>query len=199
MKRAMNYLRRRAGGRNVAILEVGCGNGWLCHHLAGIGKSRVLGMDVNEHELLQAARVFRQHENLQFACGDVLTSTLSADFDFIILAASIQYFRNPRLLFGKLLTLLSPAGEIHIIDSPFYKDEHVPAAARRSETYFAKKGIPSMKDHYFHHSFSILSPFQAEMMYDPASPLNRWRRKFLPTSPFPWIRISGPESNINGR
>ncbi|HEX8040754.1 MAG TPA: class I SAM-dependent methyltransferase [Chryseosolibacter sp.] len=198
MKRVMNYLREKADGIPVTILEVGCGNGWLCSHLAGIEKSRVLGLDVNERELLQAARVFHQHENLQFACGDILTSSLSVEFDFIILAASIQYFRNPRLLLGKLLSLLAPGGEIHIVDSPFYDDEHVQAAATRSETYFEKTGDPSMKDHYFHHSYSILRTFNAEMMYDPASSLNRLRRKFRSASPFPWIRISGPKDKLKG-
>lgn len=194
MNRAMSYLRKRAEGRDVAILEVGCGNGWLCSHLSGIEKSRVLGIDVNERELLQAARVFHHHENLQFACGDILATDPSAEFDFIVLAASIQYFQDLRFLFEKLIAHLSPGGEIHIIDSPFYNEEHVPAAARRSETYFEKTGAPSMKDHYFHHSYSILNSFQAEMMYDPASSLNRLRRKFLPASPFPWIRISRAKS-----
>ncbi len=188
----ISYLRKAAKGKEIAILEVGCGNGWLSNHLARTEKSCVLGIDVNEKELLQAARVFRQRKNLRFAYADVFSAPIPAyHFDFIILSASLQYFRDIHILLQRLLTLLAQHGEIHIIDSPLYSREDLSAAARRSESYFVKNGVPLMQEYYFHHSYSVFNAFQTKILHDPATPLNWLRNKSGVGSPFPWIRITG--------
>jgi 2-polyprenyl-3-methyl-5-hydroxy-6-metoxy-1,4-benzoquinol methylase len=48
------------------ILELGCGNGWLSHQLAISLKADIVGLDINEVELLQGARLFGGCRNLSF-------------------------------------------------------------------------------------------------------------------------------------
>src|SRR5579872_1308695 len=73
--RLVHYL----GGRKKAreILDLGCGNGWLTHHLAEMPGVKVTGADINFTELQQAARVFRNDPNLRFVHGDIRSGILA--------------------------------------------------------------------------------------------------------------------------
>ena len=76
-------------------MELGCGNGWLTHHLAMIKNSYVVGVDINRFELEQAARVFNNFNNHKFFYADVFADYFKlGDFDIILLAGSIQYFKD---------------------------------------------------------------------------------------------------------
>jgi ubiquinone/menaquinone biosynthesis C-methylase UbiE len=172
------------------ILEVGCGNGWLCRHLASLAGSQVVGMDVNETELLQGARIFSENRNLLFAYADVEAIGLpDCHFDYIIFSASIQYFNDIEFLFDKLSALLADGGEIHIIDSPIYREDNVVLAHRRSEAYFSNKGFPMMAKYYYHHTWQKFARFNPVILYDPDLFLNRIKQKFSVASPFPWLKI----------
>src|ERR1043166_8508266 len=58
--------------RKLNILDVGCGNGWLCHHLSKIPGGEVAGIDINKTELEQAKRVFDSMEDLEFFYGEII-------------------------------------------------------------------------------------------------------------------------------
>jgi len=92
------------------ILDVGCGNGWMAARLAersvpisqppqqvggekrGPGRL-VYGLDVNEQELEQGARVFHENPRLIFLFGDITGEALAAArVDLVLLAGSVQYF-----------------------------------------------------------------------------------------------------------
>lgn len=184
------YLKRRntAG----SILEVGCGNGWLANKLAGDLSTDVLAMDVNEAELLQGARVFSS-ERLTFVYGDVFTIKLQPGrFDSIILASSIQYFQNIQSLINHLLRLVSPTGEIHIIDSPIYSSRQAATAAKkRSAEHFTGLGYRGMEQHYFHHTWEEIGIFNHKVLENPRAIMPMLRRKLFKKSHpvFPWIVI----------
>ncbi|MBK7936300.1 MAG: class I SAM-dependent methyltransferase [Lewinellaceae bacterium] len=162
--RLERYLTRRFSGAPARILDLGCGNGWMANRLAGNPDWKILAMDVNEAELAQGARLFGR-ENLQFVYADlpglVSRNDVPGDepeisfrdtFDLIVLAASVQYFRDLEELVFSLKKCLKPAGEIHIIDSPFYRNEvEKAAAALRSRDYYAGLGVPEMAQYYHHH------------------------------------------------
>jgi ubiquinone/menaquinone biosynthesis C-methylase UbiE len=186
MSRLINHLKRRNANK---ILEVGCGNGWLCHRLSGLPNVEVAGIDVNETELLQAATVFKDAKNLMFIYGDILRGLPFAKFDHVILAASLQYFTDPSLLMRTLLRHLTDGGQIHIVDTPFYSSLSMPQAARRSAEYFNRHGIPEMEHHYHHHTLEAISEFNPKVSYDPKTFLNKLKRKLAHASPFPWIVI----------
>lgn len=186
-RRLISYLN---SGNRKNILEVGCGNGWFCHQLARLPHTQVAGIDVNETELLQAARLFGQVKNLTLIHGNILQGLPFKQFDHIILLASLQYFDDASHLLGKLFGHLSDDGQIHIADTPLYSPSSALKAARRSAEYFARSGAPEMKHHYHHHTLEAIALFKPRVIYDPGTFLNKLRRKFAFASPFPWIIIN---------
>lgn len=183
--RFIRYL--KAKGRSLSVLDVGCGNGWFSHKMASASKGiSVVGLDINEMELEQAVRVFNSH-NIEFVYGDLfeIGDIFYDRFDIITLNASVQYFKDLDKLFGLLKRFLRSKGEIHIIDSPFYKYSNIDAAKERTQDYYTKMGVPEMGVHYFHHSHDCVNEFK--VMYRP--PAKIIRRVFrLVDSPFLWLR-----------
>ncbi|HXF84378.1 MAG TPA: methyltransferase domain-containing protein [Anaerolineales bacterium] len=195
--RLTRYLARRP--QPLTILDLGCGNGWLSHHLSQIG-AQVIGMDVNHFELAQAARVFSSRSNLLFLEGDIFSAPFPpAVFDIIVLASVIQYFPDLNRLLHALLPFLKPDGEIHILDSPLYpSQEEREAAVQRTRRYYSELGFPEMSEQYFHHCLSELNGFSVSRLYHPRSFLARLKRVLRVTdSPFPWLVVRHPQLQIS--
>ncbi|HTH54899.1 MAG TPA: class I SAM-dependent methyltransferase [Cyclobacteriaceae bacterium] len=189
-QKLIRYLTKRPPD---SVLEIGCGNGWLSHHLATTFRSAdVLATDINEFELTQARRVFGNlHHHLTFRLADIFENPLEAEkFDCIIIAGTLQYFADLTKLINTLLDLLTPRGEIHLVDSPIYRLSEVNDAKRRSETYFDSCGCPEMKEFYHHHSWTGLEGFNYRIIYDPVLLWNRLGQKIKNDSPFPWVIIA---------
>ncbi len=189
--RFKNYLLEQQNGA-ARILDVGCGNGWMSNRLAENPHWDVAGIDVNQYELEQAARLFGR-ENLQFYYADLPSLSAQAldalgQFDVIVLAASVQYFPNLAELVSNLKRFLHRGGEIHFVDSHFYRDQAAAAAARqRTVDYYTTMGVPEMAAYYHHHLFP-------EAKYLGAENLNgglwtKLQQKAGHIAPFPWLRL----------
>jgi 2-polyprenyl-3-methyl-5-hydroxy-6-metoxy-1,4-benzoquinol methylase len=184
-RRLVRYLSAKEKVLN--ILEVGCGNGWLCHQLAEMPGSRVTGLDINFTELQQAARVFSDDPNLNFIHGDIRSGLLEdRQFDCILFADSIQYFPFLKKIIHFCLFYLKPGGEIHIIDTHFYKPAEIEIARRKTFVYYSSLGYPEMADFHFHHGSHDLRSFHYTLLYNPNSFFNRLTGK---KDDFPWVRI----------
>ncbi len=169
------------------VLDIGCGNGWFTNKIAEVSKkNKVIGLDVNSLELKQAVRIF-QKENLLFYYADLfeIDKEFSERFTLITLNACVQYFEDFEKLMNKLTTFLKPNGEIHILDSPFYKPKDILAAKQRTVVYFKKMGVPEMSDFYFHHSTNLIKNF--ETCYSPKTGILS-KIFFKKDSPFLWMR-----------
>lgn len=183
--RLVRYLGNRK--RTLDLLDVGCGNGWLTHHLAEIPGTRVTGVDINFTELQQAARVFSNDPNLRFIHGDIRSGILGErQFCCIVFAASIEYFPSLKKIVHYALSYLRPGGEIHIIDSPLYRPERIETAKRQSQAYFASFGYPEMAEYHYHHSLLDLRSFHHDLLHNPHSVRNRLLGV---NNPHPWVRI----------
>jgi SAM-dependent methyltransferase len=62
-KRLATYLLKK---KPRSVLEIGCGNGWLGNFLNRKLKTDYCGVDINQTELLQAAKLFSQRLYLPF-------------------------------------------------------------------------------------------------------------------------------------
>lgn len=185
--RLTRYLARQA--KQLTILDLGCGNGWLANLLFKAGH-QVVGVDQNLYELKQAARVFSSNPKVTYLDADIFLAPFASEtFDVILLASSIQYFPDLPALLNTLFQYLKPQGEIHIIDSPLYTSEEIPSAMQRSGQYYASLGFPEMAEQYFHHCVADLSPFDPQWLYRPG--LRSLRQRLLRSvdSPFPWLVI----------
>lgn len=182
--RLLHYLENKQP--SLRIWEPCCGNGWLSARLAGLMGSKVIATDINTTELEQAKRVFSHISNLAFEYGNITGSLNNDDTkDVIVLASCIQYFENPVTVLNSLLKKIKPGGEIHILDSPFYKRHEIDMACQQSANHFDSVGFPEMKNFYFHHTLDILDGFPYSILYHPSF-FQRLRNQ---KSPFPWIRI----------
>lgn len=172
LKKLIHYIKGK--GTDIDILEVGCGNGWLCAQLAAITTGKVRGTDINNTELKQARRVFNQILNLSFVetePGDAFFD--EKKFDIILFAASIQYFPSLKGVLDIALDHLSPNGEIHIIDSHFYKTSEIEAARQRTKDYYATMDFDVLSNYYYHHSIDELVNYRYKILQDP----NSWKNK----------------------
>lgn len=183
--RFSDYLQKQQ--RPLRILEVGCGNGWLSALISRIPGCEVTGIDINVDELMQARRVFQQEEGLEFRIAtreDLISS--NELFDMVLFASSIQYFPSLKETISSSMKLLQNVGEIHLIDSHFYKPTGLAIAKQRSKLYFEAVGFPELSAHYFHHSLAEFETINHEILYDPHRLRNRIMRNH---NPFYWIRI----------
>jgi SAM-dependent methyltransferase len=187
LKRFMKYLHARNPGR---ILEIGCGNGWMSRHFAdALPRTRVVAVDANEMEIEQARRLFFR-PNLQFERRRFIPEDLGEKFDLIVLASSLQYFRDGASLIRRLFECLLPDGEIHVMDTPFYRWEDIDRAKKRTVDYFTNLGFPEMIPYYHHHGWHELEGFFYEKLFDPDT-LSGWLNKIrFSHRGFPWIRFS---------
>lgn len=169
------------------ILEVGCGNGWLSAQLSAVTSGEVTGLDINTVELEQAKNVFQWKYNLNFTKGDIRSGVLADQkFDLIVFAASVQYFESLKEIINTALQYLTLQGEIHILDSYFYKEKEIAAARQRTKEYFDDLGFPEMAHFYFHHSIDDLETFPFSILYNPNSRINKL---LFRKNPFHWIAV----------
>ena len=183
--RVLNYLKKK--DKSFTALDMGCGNGWLSHLLADQTNSFIAAIDINTAELNQAKSVFGKKANLRFMEGSINNIDCKQKFDIIIFAASIQYFPSFDDTIIKALSLLSEEGEIHILDSPFYKAAEIENARQRTRLYYESAGYPEMAAYYFHHSIDSLRGFAHELLFEPGSLKNKLTGN---KDPFPWICIT---------
>lgn len=189
--RLARHASRHFAGR--AVLDLGCGNGWLANVVARATPAcTVVGLDINRAELEQAARVFGG-PRAQFVYGDVFSPGLPAGvLGAVVVASALQYFADAPGLVRRLLDLLAPGGELHILDSPLYAAGEVADAQRRTREYFGGLGLPAPA-HYHAHALSALTAFEPTVMYDPRAARHRLARGLgAARSPFIWLRIRKP-------
>ncbi|MCL6294424.1 class I SAM-dependent methyltransferase [Jejuia spongiicola] len=182
-KRIIDYLISK--NKPLKILDIGCGNGWFSNQLSLIKNTTIYALDINDIELEQAARVF-QKSNLKFIYADIFASEtdILQDFDIITVNSCIQYFENSEKTLNLLKRKLKLNGELHILDSPFYKSSEVQKAKERTEVYYKNLGVPKMINNYFHHRVESLIGF--EVLYSPKKIItNKLLRK--KDSPFMWL------------
>jgi 2-polyprenyl-3-methyl-5-hydroxy-6-metoxy-1,4-benzoquinol methylase len=170
------------------ILDLGCGNGWFSHRIARVNSNNsIIGLDINKQELEQAARVFKL-KNIQFVYANIFEceDRFKEKFDIITLNGSIQYFKDFEDTITLLKSYLKPLGEIHIIDSPFYKTGDLKKAKERSQVYFNNLGVPEMAKNYHHHNEILISEFEILYEYNSLG-FKKWLG--YKDSPFSWYRF----------
>jgi len=175
---------------NLKVLDVGCGNGWFSSLIAKTNSSEVYGIDVNKFEIEQAARVFKL-QDLHFIYGNLFDDIFpEKSFDVVTLNASTQYVKDINSLLNKLLSLITDDGEIHILDTPFYRFAELTGARERTAAYYKSIGYLEMTRYYFHHSYEEIEKFNYSILFNPNSLKVRIKKLLnVKASPFPWIKI----------
>lgn len=94
------------GRRDLNILEVGCGAGWMCERMAPYG--RVTGIDHADEVI---ARASQRMPHITFAAGDFLAMEFpDASFDAIVNIEVLSHVADQPAFMAKIARLLKPGG-----------------------------------------------------------------------------------------
>jgi SAM-dependent methyltransferase len=186
------FLHFLKGKKMEHTLDIGSGTGFFAHMLTRYCQN-VAGVEVNFSELKQAVTAFENNERLKWFCVDIMQRKVfaAASFDLITFCCSFQYFPDVKEIIDTCFYYLKPGGSVHIIDTPFYDADEVEQAKKASQNYYQSMGFGELAQHYFHHSWDSLVP------YDPVVHYRKKKRSFLSffdgaDSPFPWIELIKP-------
>jgi trans-aconitate methyltransferase len=100
----------RVLGTDVAVLDVGCGEGILEERLGRSRYARYVGIDLSSEALRDAAR--RAGVGTTFVAADARTYTPDGRFDAIVFNESLYYVEEPRGLVQGYLQFLQPEGVV---------------------------------------------------------------------------------------
>jgi SAM-dependent methyltransferase/predicted RNA-binding Zn-ribbon protein involved in translation (DUF1610 family) len=136
-------------GKQLRILDLGAGNGWMSYRLAREGHIPI-AVDLLTNDLvgLGAATHYRKHLTELFLRFQADFDTLpfaNDEFDLIIYNGSFHYSGNYERTLAEALRCIRADGTILIADTPWYSDEKdgPQMLAERDETYALRYGLPS--------------------------------------------------------
>ena len=112
-------------GRHSDILDLGAGNGWLCHRAARKGH-RCVALDMRDDRVdgLGAAKEFLVEDPGLFRCvtGSFEDLPFGSDsFDLTLFNASLHYAQDLRRALLEASRVTRRGGILAILDSPFYR------------------------------------------------------------------------------
>ncbi len=113
--------------RPLQVLDLGAGNGWLCHRLCALGHT-TMAVDVRDDDIdgLGAAATLEQQWPGRFARVPASFEALplpSGGFDIAVFNASLHYARDLPRAIGEAARMLGGGGILAILDSPFYRHD----------------------------------------------------------------------------
>jgi SAM-dependent methyltransferase len=114
-----------APGAGLRILDLGAGNGWLCHRLARIGHEAV-AIDVRTDAVdgLGAAAGYAPHLPRMFGRVASTFERLPfgrATFDVAVFNASLHYALELPEVVAQAARVVRPGGRVVVLDSPHYR------------------------------------------------------------------------------
>ena len=87
--------------RGSEVLDVGCGNGYIAHHLSAMLGTSVMGIDVAT--FTEAPIEYRQYGGGEFPAAD-------ASFDAVVLAYVLHHAQNVQSMLDEMKRVLRPGG-----------------------------------------------------------------------------------------
>jgi len=87
--------------RGSEVLDVGCGNGYITHHLSAMVGPKVVGIDVADST--EAPIDYRKYDGSEFPAAD-------ASFDAVVLAYVLHHARDTQAMLSEMKRVLRPGG-----------------------------------------------------------------------------------------
>ena len=93
------------------ILDIGCGDGRITAHLAGlVSNSSVLGIDLSPEMISFAAGKYADHPNLSFRVGDASELHFAEEFDLVVSFACLHWVKDHLSVLKSVQKSLVPGG-----------------------------------------------------------------------------------------
>lgn len=127
LARAKEFFNHRYGNqinvRGKSVVDVGCGLGYTCIHLAEHGASRVVGIDIDKPKIEYARR--KLAEDYRHLCGTVeyqLPEEANGEkFDYVLSFNSFEHYLEPEKFILILKQYVQPDGRLLIAFGPLWK------------------------------------------------------------------------------
>ena len=106
------------------VLDLGCGLGSLCTHIAELGAAEVLGVDLDEENIEFAkARLAKEAQHLRdrvcFLRADIRTLSIEP-FDYVVSKDAFEHILDLPEVLAAMARLLKPGGRMYIALGPLY-------------------------------------------------------------------------------
>jgi SAM-dependent methyltransferase len=95
------------GQRDLRILDVGCGTGWLGNSLVPFG--RVWGIDLSPSAIAEGTQ---RHPAMSLICGEFMDTDLPGPFDLVLSADALPFMPDHEAFFQRLTSLVKPGGMV---------------------------------------------------------------------------------------
>lgn len=128
------------------VLDLGCGYGWHCQYAASKGATKVIGIDLSEKMLQEAAQLNNSDVIEYYQSGIEDFDYPNESFDVVISSLALHYIENLDEIFQRIYRTLLPGGLL------IFTIEHPIFTAYGSEDWFYNEdGVPLHwpVDHYF--------------------------------------------------
>jgi ubiquinone/menaquinone biosynthesis C-methylase UbiE len=104
--------------KGLRVLDVGCGTGAITRGIAEkVGETgTVIGIDSSAHLIESAQNYHSEVPNLTFIHIDLLEYEPNKIFDLVVCARTLQWLEHPKLAIAKMKTMLSPHGQLSVLD-----------------------------------------------------------------------------------
>ncbi len=129
------------------VLDIGCGTGRLCRHLADLGAASVLGIDISKKMLAEARKFSREYsgtiEYRRSALEDVQLK--STQFDLIVSSLALHYIEDFDGVMRKVAGWLDHNGSL------VFSTEHPVMTAHKEQAAWHTRGNTKLHwplDHY---------------------------------------------------
>lgn len=108
------------------VLDVGCGNGWLCRMLARlVAKGRVVGIDVSDEMVRRARTASSAFPNVEFLAGGADEIPWQDDFfTKVISVESAYYWPDPASGIREIYRVLGAGGSVWILINYYVENPH---------------------------------------------------------------------------
>lgn len=138
----------RIGRRDLNILEVGCGAGWLCPQLAAYGK--VTGTDLSDQVLARAGQRFPE---VAFVAGDFMALDFGNDFDVVVTAEVLSHVADHDAFVAKMSSHLRPGGSLMMATQNRFVLQHLnnipPPAPGQLRKWFDRRELRALLARHF--------------------------------------------------
>lgn len=106
-------------GTEIAIVDVGCGNGDMLRTLANYGlrnnlNFRLIGIDANNFTISHAQKLSENYPNISYRCGDVFDKDFAElKYDIVLCTLTLHHFKENQIL--QLMSVFNSNSKVGIV------------------------------------------------------------------------------------